>query len=306
MSRTNNEPEYRRRIREKAEKDQQKAETERQKATDNTKQYEIARSIYAGVQEYQRYTNEERSRTQGDRFWEKAGVFGLWLAAAVGIAAIWVGTHDASEQRGMMQRQLGEMKKAGADTRTLADVSQKTLVMSERPWLYINGNIDVTGGNAEHETFKTDVENTGKALATHVTINANIQLLPLLGEYLRGLGTSLSNISCPQPTDSFPPFSHRQRAIPPTKKENIGFDVIVLHNETGHLIQTNRGGPYLVGCIQYNWPATPQTFHTIFLVAVKVTNQRTGAELGFFPRLEMPLSQYKILPTGEISYHDAD
>jgi hypothetical protein len=59
MSQANREPEYRRRIREKAEKDQHEAETKRQKAADR---------------------------------WEIAGVVGLWLAAAVGVAAIWTGT----------------------------------------------------------------------------------------------------------------------------------------------------------------------------------------------------------------------
>src|SRR6266436_40516 len=127
MSRVNNEPEYRRRIRKKAEKDQQKAETERQKATDNTKQYEIIRSIYTIFHEYQRHYDEDRSRKQGDRFWEIAGVAALLLAAAVGVAAILVGTNDASEQRGAMQRQLTEMRIERRPWMTPADTVVKNL-----------------------------------------------------------------------------------------------------------------------------------------------------------------------------------
>ena len=119
------EPEYRRRIREKTEQDQDKAEAERQKAADNAKNYEIIRSIYSIVRECQRSNNEERSRKQGDRFWEIAGVAGLWLAAAVGITAIWYGTHDASEQRRVMTEQLGTMRGQLDEMRA-----------EQRPWLF--------------------------------------------------------------------------------------------------------------------------------------------------------------------------
>lgn len=124
MSRTNREPEYRRRIRQKAEQDQQNADTKRQKAADNSKYYEIIRSIYAVFQEYQRHNNERRAREQGDRFWEIAGVAGLWLAAAVGIAAITVGTKDAIEQRRVMQGQLS--------------ITQNQFTATERPWISID------------------------------------------------------------------------------------------------------------------------------------------------------------------------
>jgi hypothetical protein len=38
------------------------------------------------------------------------GVVGLWLAAAVGVTAVWVGTHDAGQQRDVMRGQLDEMQ----------------------------------------------------------------------------------------------------------------------------------------------------------------------------------------------------
>jgi hypothetical protein len=70
----------------------------------------IVRSIYTIYNEYQRHNNEERSRKQGDRFWEILGVYALLFAAAVGVAAILVGTNDAAEQRGVMRRQLDAME----------------------------------------------------------------------------------------------------------------------------------------------------------------------------------------------------
>jgi hypothetical protein len=171
MLRGNGEPEYRRRIREKTEEDEHKTETERQKSANITKNYEVIRSIYAIHQEYQRYNNEERSRKQGDRFWEIAGVAGLWIAAAVGIAAILVGSHDASEQRGVTQRQLSEMRRAG-------NVMQQTLVMSQRPWLYIEGisaNIDASGNDNTVVGFQMSVKNDGNAIAKNIEINGVIR-----------------------------------------------------------------------------------------------------------------------------------
>jgi hypothetical protein len=39
-----------------------------------------------------------RARVKRDRFWKKAGVFGLWAAAVVGIAAVLYAHSDSSGQ----------------------------------------------------------------------------------------------------------------------------------------------------------------------------------------------------------------
>jgi hypothetical protein len=64
-------------------------------------------------------------------------IFALVAAIAAGVSA-W-----------FFYGQLTEMQKAGTDTRDLAknakdqaEVAHKTLVMSERPWLYVAGDID--------------------------------------------------------------------------------------------------------------------------------------------------------------------
>lgn len=112
MRRAHDEPEYRRRIREKAEKDQQTTNNERDAAAKRSYQYEIVRALYTVIQEYHRRNAEERAKRQGDRFWEIAGVAGLWLAAFVGVAAIIVGNGDSARQRDVMQRQFNVGERA--------------------------------------------------------------------------------------------------------------------------------------------------------------------------------------------------
>jgi len=94
--------------------------TKQQKSANSAEQYEIVRSVYAIYQEYQRRDDEERPRKRGDRFWEIAGVIGLWLATTVGLAAIWIGTTDAERQRGVLHDQLEDNR------------------VSQRPWIFLS------------------------------------------------------------------------------------------------------------------------------------------------------------------------
>lgn len=106
MPRPYYEPEYRRRIREKAEKNNNDSNNERDRATKSTDIHKIVLAIKAIDEKYDRERHKDRTRKKWDRFWEVMGVAGLWLAAAVGIIAIWYGTRDASGQRAIMRGQL--------------------------------------------------------------------------------------------------------------------------------------------------------------------------------------------------------
>ena len=149
MLRTDREPEYRRRIREKAEKYEKEANDKRNLADKISNIHEIVLAIRAINQNYESERHKEQTRKRWDRVWEVAGVAGLWIAAAVRIAAIWVGTHDASEQHGVLQ---------------------KTLVMSERPWLYMNGRLVTvsTVGTPIAARSTGPLTNLGKAIATKI------------------------------------------------------------------------------------------------------------------------------------------
>ena len=142
MSRINREPEYRRRIREKAEKEEQKSADERQETAKRADIHEIVAAIKAIDQKYDRESHKHNTRHKWDRLWEVLGVMGLWIAAAVGIAAIYIGTHDASEQRGVMQGQLAEMRnarksndKSTADQLKIMSGQLNQFDIGQRPWV---------------------------------------------------------------------------------------------------------------------------------------------------------------------------
>lgn len=110
MPRSNREPEYRRRIREKTTQDQERAEAEERESADKNHREKLTAAIRRVEQELSRSNDEDTPHKKNERWWNKWEVLGLWAAAAVGIVAIWFGTHDAGEQRGVMQRQLTSME----------------------------------------------------------------------------------------------------------------------------------------------------------------------------------------------------
>src|ERR1700731_4461721 len=90
--------------------------------------------------EYRRRISEKtaHNRHTAERHWEHAGILGLWAAAAVGVAAIVTGNHDANRQRSVMIDQLEASKDAIEVTNRLADASQKSADIaqsSQRAWV---------------------------------------------------------------------------------------------------------------------------------------------------------------------------
>jgi hypothetical protein len=132
------EPEYRRRIREKAEKDQHASEAAKREAKNEGYLGNITVVIQRVEQELQRVEQEIRTsndehtpQKNRDRCWERFGFLGLWFAGIVGIAAIFFGTRDAGEQRKVMQDQLAAMQSAMQQTeRTISALNTQAAVMN--------------------------------------------------------------------------------------------------------------------------------------------------------------------------------
>jgi hypothetical protein len=104
------EPEYRRRRREEAKENQRSADRERDEATKNSHVEKIIAALNGIIENLKGSQDEKSPKNTGDRrrhVWE---IGGLWAAATVGLLAIIIGNHDASQQIGIMQSQLNEMK----------------------------------------------------------------------------------------------------------------------------------------------------------------------------------------------------
>src|ERR1700730_18415529 len=117
MLRCNGDPEYRRRIREKTRQNQESAHRKRDEASREGDIKQITAAIHRVEQELNRTNDENAPEKKRDRYWERGGIVGLWAAAAVGVAAIWIGNHDAYKQRTVMESQLGEMRSASEATK---------------------------------------------------------------------------------------------------------------------------------------------------------------------------------------------
>jgi hypothetical protein len=96
-------PEYRRRIRENAQKHKESADKERQKAERESEHEDLATAIHAVEQELHRSSDENAPQKKSDRRWERAGIIGLWAAAIVGVVAIIMGNLDSGRQLDEMQ-----------------------------------------------------------------------------------------------------------------------------------------------------------------------------------------------------------
>jgi hypothetical protein len=104
------EPEYRRRARQEAEQNQRYADREWDEAAQKRAQKEIITSFKGIEEKLDRAIDEKTAKNQGERRRHLAEIFGLWVAAFVGVAAIVQSCRDSSDQRNVTERQLNEMQ----------------------------------------------------------------------------------------------------------------------------------------------------------------------------------------------------
>lgn len=105
------EPEYRRRARIKAAQDEERARLERHEAQRHAGEVDIAARIIERIESNQASTEQAeaaRHKKQHRLHWGE--VIGLFVAAGVGIAAIYYASKDSHQQWEVMNAQLGAMK----------------------------------------------------------------------------------------------------------------------------------------------------------------------------------------------------
>ena len=100
------EPEYRRRRRKKAAQDQYCADSGRDETDKKRDAVDVIAALKAIVERLERAEDEKTPKNKHERNRHWLEIAGLWIAAAVGAAAIVVGTIDAGRVRKEMHAQL--------------------------------------------------------------------------------------------------------------------------------------------------------------------------------------------------------
>jgi hypothetical protein len=269
MPRSDREPEYRRKIREKTKQDQNRAENERYRAAESSDIHEIVLAIKAIDQKYDRDAHENESRHKWDRFWEILGVAGLWLAAAVGIVAICYGTWDSKEQRGIMGGQLDAM------------------MMARRPWIsvnvafskdltYQNGSVDVNLAVSLRNTGQSPAIRTGTEIKAFPTVPPEAETEHICREAGNAINMSLG-----------PP-------IFPAENPIIGYETSITKDQLtaeGRRLRDNKPSLTfltIIVCVAYEHFKDPKIHHTSKVL------RALHAENGFnisLSDLPMPLSK---------------
>jgi hypothetical protein len=218
------------------------------------------------------------------------------------------------KQISLINAQLSEMRSSSAQTdqtiaalKGQADIANQTLVMAQRPWLYVKGNVKYTPwGRVATEFLEAVVTNRGNAIGTNVSIVAEYRTLAR--ELRLGSGNMKfdpSTVNCIPDLRREPSVIYRRFvAIPPQQEQTVRFIVIVTEDEFVKLVPTRMNAPYLVGCIRYDWPFTENIFDTYFQLQVTFIDVATGNQA--FERIDKPQSAYRVQQVGEIEYLHAD
>ena len=173
------EPEYRRRIREKAEENKREAQEKEREAANENQSEKISAAIIRIEQQLAAYQHENGTNDKNERRWRRLEVLGLWAAAAVGLIAIIVASCDSHEQRNVMTEQQGTMTKQQVAMEEQLKIAHRQLdVMrnDQRPWISIeNMNIINTLTINQHSMstkLSYVLKNYGKTPALKVLFRA--------------------------------------------------------------------------------------------------------------------------------------
>jgi hypothetical protein len=155
VPRSHGEPEYLRRIREKAEKNQSEANKEKWKTQYENRISQLASAIHRIEENSARERNQDGSYRRRELRINRYGVIGVWVAAAVAIIAVWASYISSRDQWGVMRDQLTEMQSSSEEVkqsiaatnrladqaRRAADIAEKTAERQLRAYV---GVLDVT------------------------------------------------------------------------------------------------------------------------------------------------------------------
>ncbi len=284
---TNQEPEYRRRIRQRAEQEERAAEREHDEAAENTHVDKVVTPLERAVEKLDSQANESGAENKRERPWKRAEVIGLWAAAFVGVAAVCIGSRDANQQRKVMHDQLttmqGQLNEMRSEQRPWMSISHASVVNDD-------GKADHNGlwydGRTAHITLRLKIENAGHTPALNVdfaliattierqnwkevqrrkcnALQGQIKNEPR-NDYL-ALPAIMPGTYWEQDTDSGGPKPFLDMSPLDTIKEGTQFT------------------PLLVGCIVYRLASDPLFYFRINGVAITLTDDPLHPKETFVP-----------------------
>jgi hypothetical protein len=302
MKRVDYEPEYRRRIREKAEQKKRAAERERQEVDAKSSAKDITAAIHRVEQELNGANDQEHPHKKRERRWEHAGVVGLWAAAAVGVVAVYFGNHDSKRQRDVMQSQLDSMRTAGRQTddtiaalKTQADIMRGQLEemrADRRPWIALT-KTDIFKPLTYNQygasiSLNFMIRNTGRTPALYVFPD------PITKVSAAMLSSGVDVIDeqekyCRQSRERLPSSVELGFTMFPDQTINYEIPLSFSKNDIDKARSLMPKDifaftPIIIGCINYQFTFEPGKHQTWF--SYRVTHLREGTELHFAIREE--------------------
>jgi hypothetical protein len=240
------EPEYRRRVRDKTAEDQKAAEREWQEAAQDARIEKIIGSVERLVQQVDRYTDEKAPENKRKGRWERAEVIGLWAAAFVGVAAIWYGTHDASESRKLMQVQLDEMQ------------------AERRPWVDISVDIQQVQLSWSVNGVQADTVLSALNSGNSPASNAGAGSVIVIGEYRLSEIRALVKDKCASLEKLHAgSFIFMKDSLAQGFSSSIDMDEIKSYMMRPYFVRSLQRLPlYLIICSSYTAPGEPVFHHT--------------------------------------------
>jgi hypothetical protein len=188
--------------------------------------------------------------------------------------------------------------KSATEMKQLAETTRQSLVLTQRPWLYIKGDyIDPAMPS------KLDANNLGSSFATEIQNYGKLLMVTDIMGHTPGI--NYHDIPCVRVIG--PPLGEKEKtwSLPAKKDETLLWNVDVSNIKS--FLASKYSYTVLAGCMQYQWPFGNELFHRWFFVHVDIINQKTGDLIYQFSQKPSSDGDYGFrITTGAVAYIQVD
>lgn len=251
---------------------QQQAHDERDSPAENAGVRNPIAEIYRAVQQRRRPEQKREPDKEWERKWRRREVYALWIAAAVGVAAIIISTRDSSNQRDATLQTMHEMQAEQRAWMKLESVITQpspypeAIIFRQEEGLYSVINMKKGGARDEVLPLRIVVKNVGRSPALNVRVGA----WPVFGKadrhsaHLREYGRRMcATLASPYVPAIFPDEIRTYDAV----EVNLPAEAIAKfsHYPAGDGMRKQRGFKlWFYGCIRYDLSGSNKPHQTGF------------------------------------------